>query len=123
MDKDVLQQALVDIITQAVNTVGQAKDFLVADLPDVAQQALMYYGILGGIKFVVWLMAQFLSYNLMRSVIDDKCSLTDDERHFLFLVGLGLSAITTLFLLNFEWLKVLVAPKLWLLEYASNMIN
>lgn len=40
-----LNEALTELISSTVTSAGEAKDFLISEIPEVAQQALMYYGV------------------------------------------------------------------------------
>jgi hypothetical protein len=122
-----LQQALVQVINSAVN----AKEFIVQQTPEVIQQLLLWHGVGGFLLFIAgvfWCVATVIVAKFSIKTLTSK--LPDSAEYFeyvfvYFLVCAGGVAIALpgLCLLNFEWLKVWLAPKVWLIEYASNLIK
>ena len=123
-----LQQALVQVINSAVN----AKEFILQQTPEVIQQLLLWHGVSGFLMFifgVVWcaatlIVAKRISVKVGESIFDD----TDDAFLSLCVYALGgivlfVVALPGLCSINFEWLQIWLAPKVWLIEYASNLIK
>lgn len=128
------------------NATGTALDFLAAEIPDVIQQLLIWHAIESLIWFLPGLLliaAPWLVYWRWggRGEPTDPDAYTGAARyeetlthyrdgtvHFDAVVGLVLAgAVTTTagFLLtmnSLEWLQILVAPKLYLLEYARVLV-
>jgi len=123
-----LQQAMLKILSKTVDTAGKATDFMVAEIPDVIQQLLVwkmwesifYLGI-AIIVIVLWTIAEVKVFKKIR-----ECSNVKDT-WFLYLVpGTFVRLIPTIPVsscLNLTWLQILVAPKLYLIEYASALIK
>lgn len=129
----VLEQALVDIITKATNAAESAGQFLVEQTPDVVQQVLWWnftYNIiwwcigvlllLGAYPF--WKMYVIKARTLYKIAGD--CELTAT---FSIVIGICLgvlhATISLINLCNLTWLKIWIAPKLYLIEYAAKLIK
>lgn len=150
-----LQKALAEIINGALSSAAAAKDFVLAELPDVVQQLLLWKAVESGLFFVFWL----ASLLLLLWVIKRKSSiitgnLDDGERqrlnHLLaigyarrtvgedieydslrrrgnpiigIICGLGLSVCLIGLSCSLAWLKIWLAPKVYLLEYAASLVK
>ena len=122
-----LQQALVHVINSAVN----AKEFIVQQTPEVIQQLLLWHGVSGFLMFifgVVWCaVIVVVSKKRIKKAVDSVFYGGDVFMHYigylLALMALFVVAIPGLCLINFEWLQIWLAPKVWLIEYASNLIK
>jgi len=137
-----LQNALADLLTKANNGIEAGADFLTAELPDVIQQLLMWYGVYNGIKFLagsaalIILMVIWIKYSGRGKLINkdndyrqgnSRITFTHDRdgnlSPHIMVTGL-LSFMVMLFSLdaiNLTWLKIWIAPKIWLIEYAATL--
>lgn len=119
MDEEA-KQALSEIIQKAADGIDGAVLFTQEHLPDVVHQLLVWHSVKSGIGFFLGILiliatACFLVrvYRTMRS--DDAVLVT----LFSFLpAGLGFVCVVT----SLGWLQILIAPKLYLLEYAANLV-
>lgn len=133
-----LQQALADLIIKGTETAEKAGDFLLAEIPDVAQQALLYYGIYYFVKFVAWLALVGITvwiwrlglrnkeggYGFLRHQTGtDKGRLDEDIITPVIGATIILHVAPMLLLMNLTWLKIWIAPKLWLIEYAGSLVR
>jgi len=138
-----LQTALTQIIDRAISGIDASADFLSAELPDVISQLLLWYGIESLIYFILFLILSVimpmaclrLSATVKKSRDDGeewtkRCgnsSITSgsyDAISGLLRFSLVLSPIFLIIALNsLEWLQIMIAPKIWLLEYASNLVK
>lgn len=134
---DQLQQSLSQILDQAVSGVQAGVSLLSAELPDVIHQLLMWKMVeslilcAGGIIFTVVAIRWFVK-NSGRGKEEGrkhKPTLTHDEDgdiapwipFALFpLVLIGAIAIDTI---NITWLKIWLAPKVYLIEYAASLVK
>jgi hypothetical protein len=143
---DKIENALVNVIQDAATTAKTATEFVLAELPEVAQQLLMWHAtssILKSILGVAVLIGLVLFWRWFWEGRGEEtgkgaygCSTlyrptkthTDYGRvtdsfilatiTTIILSGLALAAT-----LNFTWLKILIAPKLYLLEYAADLVK
>lgn len=129
------------------NATGTALDFLATEIPDVIQQLLVWHAVesliwffpgvllLASPWFVYWKWGgrgeptDEKSYNGGAMYRETLTHFRDGTAHFDAVLGLVLAgAVTTLvglllILDNLDWLKILVAPKLYLLEYARVLVT
>lgn len=114
-----LEQALATILQKTVNAVEAGVNFLSGQLPDVIQQLLMWHAVKSGIFFTI-----LLIISLAFAYITRKLLVKDDwDDYFLIQLVTGvLGAVFFFFAMHhLEWLQILVAPKLYLIEYAAEL--
>lgn len=154
-----LQQALADVLIAATETAGQAKDFVLAELPDVVQQLLMWKMTVSLLWFAVWMLLALASYFVYRRAAmwhqrtpklseEQTARLADlqargfyrrscsEDREVnalrgkiavgwlrfiplatgVFFVMVGLANCM-------DWLQILIAPKVYLIEYAASLVK
>lgn len=131
---------LLDLISSIKETTGSVKDFLTAETPEVIQQLLIWYGMYSFISFALGLIlciATIYSVYKMYFNIPDKKEDANvfhrlvydfDMRAFEPIVSVAYIMQILVFvvgtsLLNLVWLKILLFPKLYLLEYAASLIK
>lgn len=134
---DQLQQSLSKILEQAVSGVQAGVSLLSAELPDVIHQLLMWKMIesliwcIGGIAFTVVAIRWFVK-NLGRGKEvgrKHKPTLTHDEfgnlAPWLPVLIFPLASIVTIacIAINITWLQILIAPKVYLIEYAASLVT
>ena len=133
-----LENALVEIIEKANSGLDAATEFVMAELPEVVQQALTWYFVESLIFSIVGLLLLMFSYKALKIQYDllykkdGKLRDWADDGYGMSGPAFVYSALTVIldaFLiifaitnaLSFTWLKILIAPKLWLIEYASKL--
>lgn len=120
---DVLKQAVVDILKTATESITTGVDFLSAQLPEVIHQLLMWKMIesligfivgigllIGGLLFVKRAVARECNGDLMLSMLS-------------YLVFFLFCGIIVPNFANLNWLQIMVAPKLYLIEYTAELIK
>ena len=151
-----LDEALTRLINRSVdaaesvagdigNATGDAAAFLVAEIPDVIQQLLIWHAIESFIWFflgtLVLAMPWFVYWRwggrgkpgephygearYVETLTHDRRGKVDVEAVGLFALLSGIATVTgfTMLMNNLEWLQILVAPKLYLLEYARVLLR
>lgn len=129
----VLDDALADILLKASESVGNAKEFVLAEVPDVVQQALLWYGVYNLVMLFVGILTLIACYKVTKKAFTD---FTDKDTVFgklhyesqgiiwapviLANIFLPVSAIVNI---NLVWLKIWIAPKIWMLEYAASIVK
>lgn len=120
-----LQKALGELLGKANDGIDAASGFLVAELPDVIQQLLTWYMV----ESLLWCV-----FNVITMVASIKLALyfkekAEEDPHEMFEVPMVFSWVVT-FVMFFvipnyfiESLKIWIAPKLWLIEYAAKLAN
>ena len=134
---DKLQQSLSQILEQAVSGVQAGVSLLSAELPDVIHQLLMWKMIesliwcIGGIAFTVVAIRLFVKNSGRGKEVGLKYkpTLTHDEQGNLaewspaLLIPLAIIAIIAIITINITWLQILIAPKVYLIEYAASLVT
>ena len=129
-----LQKALAELLGKASSGIDTASNFLVSELPDVIQQLLMWHGVY---SFILFLFATvFIPTGI--AFIFKAFSGKDKEGHWAYTKApydpMSINGVLVLLLsvvilvvgfvmLNFKWLMIWIAPKVWLLEYAARLTN
>lgn len=129
--KDTAHQALISIIS----TVTEAVDFLKGEVPKVVEELLRYYTALYALGVFVGAAMLFATYAWYRAKwpawkikYDAKVRLhgycLEDPAHIIIpCVMVAVAAFGILVPSGIFLLKITVAPRIWLVEYASNLVK
>lgn len=121
MDQE-LQKALASILNKSVGAIETGAHFLQAQLPDVIHQLLMWKATQSAILFFVWVtLASVLTVHTIKWVRDEECR--DDWGPAL---GFPMTVASILWFFaaaTMDWLMILVAPKIYLIEYAARLAS
>ena len=144
-----LQKALVELIGKASNGIDASASFLSAEIPDVIHQLLLWYAAKSAIEFFVGVIILAFGVKIFNMKIgmskdsakkdyeDGKrwtryCGLneiTSTEYDAIMMMpdywkakalGVFAAMIGSLWV-NIDWLQIWIAPKIWLIEYASQL--
>ena len=125
-----LQQAVADLINKSVATAERAGDFIISELPDVVEQLLMYEFWYSFLVFIFGVIIFPLAITGIVSGAKTCCLIKedDDTRIPWSITKIVLSILFTfvgLFALlgEHDWFKIWIAPKVWLIEYAANLVK
>ena len=124
-----LDTVLAEILTKAVAGVETAGEFIIGEIPLVAQEALLYYGVYHFIMMILGIVLLVLivinGFNVAKVIKEDKWS--GDAIGIYCVVSICGSIImfmvSTCALMNMTWLKIWLAPKIWLIEYAGSLVK
>lgn len=134
MEKE-LQGKLVEILTSIQDGVGQAKDFALGQLPDIAQSYIAYGRLSASLAVAIGLaLVAVAPWALFRMAYHDRLYLTtsgeEEATHkgkgfLLFVVGVAGGAVgVALLLINVQSaMLVWMAPKVWLLKQLASLIR
>jgi|TARA_R110000851_G_scaffold87200_1_gene190038 hypothetical protein len=118
---DQLQSAVTGLIEKTMKGVDASQDFLTAEIPDFLTQLLLWYGVYMGIKASIAVILFTFAIYLGRKVY----SLLQDQEfqdlHVWLIVLSFISTVAGSVLMNLTWLKIMIAPKVWLVEYAATL--
>lgn len=144
---DTMQNAAAQLIEKAMSGLDQAAGFLQAEIPDYVYQLILWYGVKSGIYFVIGVALLSLIPLLYFAAIKDikacKKNYEDGEdwTRMGFSGGVTSSSydykvtgmnfwLASIFLaivgcefINLQWLQIWIAPKVWLVEYASTLVK
>lgn len=127
-----LEDALITVIKKTTDAVGAGVDFLAGQIPDVIQQLLMWHAVRSGVLFtfcVVLAIALAVVGERMRKAYiasgkESRHGYSDDGYMFgCIFAWCGTSAAIAGMFCNLEWLQILIAPKVYLIEYAASLIK
>jgi len=133
-----LQKALAEMVNKTVSALESGASFVASEIPDVAQQLLMWKLAESLAFFLVGLILIFTPVVLLfkyggvgeKEGHYHKPTLTHDihgdvDEHKVVPFGFAslVSAIVGLFCLNLNWLYILLAPKAYLLVYAAKLLK
>lgn len=122
---DQLQAQLSQVLAQIMVSVGEVKDFSVAQLPDIVQQYIQY-GIYSSIfysaiSFLVFIICVVVSYKIFKY----SQKIEDDEILMFSIpfIAFGFITIVTFFHNIHSLILVLTAPKVWFILEIKNLLS
>lgn len=132
---DQLQTALANAIGMGIDSLNASQDVILGQLPEVVQQLLVWKATLSVVLCLVGIVALALvawSFKFYRRGEPDERGLYKESIFFASRgevdIGVILLAFTQLVLLvlglaliNLEWLKIWLAPKIFLIEYVAKL--
>lgn len=134
-----LQKAVSDMLSSAIDGIGNAADFLSAEIPLYVQELLLWKAVFSFMGFMLGVMGlvllgiltrRFLKWGLQEIQVDSyggKKTVTTfyqkDGLATLGIVGLAIFSIFSIifFFANFDWLQIWLAPRVYLVEYAASL--
>lgn len=131
---DQLQKALAAILERAIQGMDTSIAFLTAQLPDVIHQLLLYKLVLSAITFgvcvgalIFLLVLFFRTWRPFIVAFHDTSSASESSAFgygfLLVILGLLIFFAGVVTANNLTWLKIWLAPKLFLIEYAASLIK
>ncbi len=126
--KDKLQSELINLIESSKEGIIKGVDFAKAQAPDLIQQILTWHfvvnliqfcGAIGILIFFIWYCRKAINW----IVAEDANGKDVSFPLFCSAVGALFQILPFIFMINFVWLKIWVAPKLFLVEYAARLIQ
>ncbi|MEL7628744.1 hypothetical protein AAGW04_07030 [Pectobacterium aroidearum] len=115
------QKVLADLLQKASNGIDSAVSFSQAQIPDVIHQLMIWNAVSSALAqiFCVFLITgcYFMTIKAWKTR-DSDLILPSLIASIIFISG-ALIAIFS----NFDWLKIWLAPKLYLIEYAANLVK
>lgn len=117
---------LADLLQKASNGIDAAVSFSQAQVPDVIHQLLVWNAV-SSLMFqaiaILMVMGFLLTVKKAWEIAEGHSGA--DFFAFLYIVCGALASIIMFvgFWFNFDWLKIWLAPKLYLIEYAATLIK
>lgn len=142
MTTKTLDQVLIKAIEKTEGAIDSAVDFTMDQAPEIIQQAMMWHmtiSIVTNITFVLTVI--FILLTGLKLIKLRQRAIDNNKTEFLFCydgdvtgIGLGVSVCWAAFaacfttlgmieMVNLTWLKIWIAPKLWLIEYAASLVK
>lgn len=127
--KEYLLQELKGLVELTREGLAKGAEILQVQAPEVVRQLFRWeftISLIGCLLFIGILTATIilLVKEIGKTKEDNSYSFFDDPGPyaFPFMVG-GIISLFSLLFINLNWLKILVAPKLFLIEYLSGLIK
>jgi hypothetical protein len=120
-----LQAQITQILSQIMVSVGEVKDFSVAQLPDIAQQYITYglwsnvfHAVFSGLVFIVCV-------GLGWSIVKFSVKTNDDEVMIFIMLPIAMGFVSFLILISkiHNLIMILTAPKVWFLLELKNLLS
>ncbi len=125
---EALEKALTELLTKSTEGIDQAASFLSAEIPKVIQQLLMWHGVYNAILcffgIVLFFILIYANYRQVKWVIKEE--FYNEEEAPLLMVNILQAipfAIICIEMINIQWLKIWIAPKAWLIDYAATLVS
>lgn len=123
------QKILIDLMQKASTGIDSAVSFSQAQIPDVINQLLVWNAASSALfqAFAIIFMAFYgwsslkAAHNVSHGPLDE----FGDTMCIFWIIGGGVFSLVLFieFWFNFDWLKIWLAPKLYLIEYAASMVK
>jgi hypothetical protein len=126
MMNEELQNAITSLISGVLSSADKAGDFLAGELPVYLAQLITWYGVYNFILFitglVLFIVPAIVDYKIGKRMLG---LWSDDDFWSCYVIA---GSIVRLFVysfpfvfMNLTWLKIWIAPKVWLLEYMATL--
>ncbi len=128
MESEQLENTANEALRAIIDNAAAAKEFILAELPEVVQQLLMWKAAESIVECLIGITGIVIPLLFVRWQFKNRV------KHLKVLSGGGepIYALNTLLLLpagigfsviNLVWLQIWIAPKVYLLEYAASLIK
>ena len=114
-------EVLLKLVNKAMNGIDAAVQFSQAKIPEVIHQFLMWNAVSSILIQVLAILIAFIPVVVFVRKWEVICDNDAEASVILNLFTVPFGAI--LFFTNFDWLKIWLAPKLYLLEYAASLMK
>lgn len=136
MEMDKMNEQLQQALGRLLDGLDATVTFLSAEIPDVIHQLLLWYAVKYGLEclfglalLVGWIVAIRWGFKKARAFEASLNMLASGEGKGYYLFGVAAFFLTLMMLvavpafINIQWLQILIAPKLWLIEYAAKLVK
>lgn len=117
-----LENTVNEILQKSIDAATQGAEFVKDQIPDLLKQLLMWHAARDIILVVMMLLTLTLALVSLKKLVRDiddvfwgVCSIVGGIVSLILLI-VGMHAL-------FDLVEILVAPKVWLLEYGANLIR
>jgi len=120
---DELQKALASLLNKTVQGAEAGAQFLQRELPEVIQQLLLWHAVKSAVFFTLFLVlaagCAFAGWRLIKNGV------AKNNQDYAFIGCIFAVAAILLFwpalAYHLDWLQILLAPKVYLIEYAASL--
>lgn len=139
-----LQAQFVQIIQSVSESAVSAKNFVLTELPDVAQQVINWYLFKYVFENIIALICIIFAIYLLTKLFQVPVNKSSSNKFQLFcytfsringemkelsptvlipIVAVIICLVLSIAYFNLDCFKILIAPKLWLIEYTTNILR
>ncbi len=138
-----LQAQFVQIIQSVSESAASAKNFVLSELPDVAQQVINWYLFKSVFENIIALIFIIFAIYLLTKLFQVPISKSKANKFQLFcyeftrdgeikelmptvlipIAAIIICVVLSINYLNLDCFKIIIAPKLWLIEYTTNILR
>ena len=138
-----LQAQFVRIIQSVSESAASAKNFVLSELPDVAQQVVNWYLFKSIFENTIALISIIFAIYLLTKLFQVPISKSKANKFQLFcyeftregeikeliptvlipIAAIIICGVLSMNYLNLDCFKIIIAPKLWLIEYTTNILR
>ena len=124
-----LQQAIQKLIDKGLSGIDSSVDFLQQEIPDFVMQLILWHGVYNFLMMLLGILLLGTWIFVERTLYKKLSDMELDSHDWIVLYGIGgtIARIFPLTLIaascNLEWLKIWLAPKVWLVEYAASIVK
>ena len=139
-----LQAQFIQIIQSVSESATSAKNFVLAELPDVAQQVINWYLFKSVFENIIALICITFAIYLLTKLFQVPVNKSSSNKFQLFcytfsrineemkelsptvLIPIAAIIICTVLSINYfnlDCFKIIIAPKLWFIEYTTNILR
>jgi len=125
---ETLQTAITKLLDTTLNGIDNTTIFLEGQLPDYILQLLLWHGWKSGILCAMGMMllTTFITIDYKVFKYGQRRE-WNGEQWFGFMMASGItgviSTVASFSLINLTWLQIWIAPKVFLVEYATNLVK
>lgn len=122
------KEIIAQMLQRALDGVDTAADFAAQEIPEVVDQLLMWHAVesLVGMSIAIMMNVALIPAWKKGIPFIKNYSQDDTDRIFIAIMGCAVSAVVLLVStipFSLTWLKIWIAPKLYLLEYGASLIK
>lgn len=116
-----LQTVLAEFVKGFTATGKGVVDFATVQIPDVVQQALMWYGIYNFLLFIGAVIIACTGTYLNVKIFKWNKKTNNGDLLPIMFTTIPATILSACMMFNLDWLKIWIAPKLWLIEFAASL--
>ena len=120
-----MEQKLIEAYESLLTNLTTIQDFVIEETPIVLQQVLAWEFAVNLIWFIIGLVLLITVIVVIVTLMKQAIKENNDEAPLIILIlGIFVGIFPLIIVIStIDWLKILIAPKIFLIEYLSNLIT
>lgn len=120
---DILTGYLIKALEKTGNLVDKSVDMVMEQAPLLVQEMLRWYFAYNLILFISAIVLGIVLYTGAYKLAKHFWKESDGISGFTAAVVCAFGTLPLIAMFNLEWLKIYIAPRLWLIEYTANLLK